>query len=87
MFSWFKNKEVNIPKALPNEQHQAVLVNGKILRVFRPTKNFEGYDAQGNLLANYLKDRRYYLREGNVVLQELTKTWRQERKIIWEDEL
>lgn len=100
LWSWLlgkseEDKKVDTPEPVPvasiktksKEVHVAGFPTAKVIRVFIPLKNFAGYDHNGNLLGMYKKGCRYFLREGNYMLQDLTNKWHADLFIIWEDEL
>lgn len=87
MWGWFKKDKPAEAPTLPASKHYAGMPTEAIIRVFIPKNDFDGHTSSGELLGHYMKGRRYFLREGNFVLQNLCEKWKSEGKINWEDEL
>jgi hypothetical protein len=58
--------------------HHASMPRGRVVAIFIPARDFRGETKAGDLLGMYKQGRRYYIREGNNMLNELCANWESE---------
>ena len=73
----FKEREKTIPIV-----HKASMPRTRVIAIFIPTQNFRGSTKSGALLALYKKNKHYYIRENNHMLEALCADWESEGLIV-----